>query len=594
MAAGCSLATALVAQSGNTATAKQDSAPDVPLFKLEVRRVPVDVVVTDKHGNPVKGLKESDFIVKEDNKPQKVLSFDVVNGNVADYVPPKVPPLPVNTYLNVPSAPERGPLYVLYYDMVNTLPEDQMYFRKELLDFVDHAPPGIRIAIFVNAMHLELVQGFTSDREVLKAAILAKGPGPHIPLVFTFGRNLGRNDVGGVLSNMNFMAQYLAGIPGRKNLIWLSSRFPIPVAPTVFAGNGGGRIPMAGQAPPSMAVGHMGGPDVLDLTDLVWQMVHRTYAAMMRAQMALYPVDLHGVGGASTYAAEGDAMVDHQYMDDIAASTGGRAYYNNNHLGEMLVKAIDDGSTYYSLSYEPPSANFAATKEDNQQREIEVSLKNMKKGEYTLRYRTTYFAVPNDTVQADKMTTALQARFMAAKEKDTLYASIEHGAPTMHDLLFAAHLSAEGSPVMATEDQMVQLEDSPLYFKTRKPNQKVKPPKPVKLQKYVIDYEVIDPHLKALSLHGGQPPVLEFAAAAYDMDGRLLNSMLNRGTPSGEKGPQAKTDALFNAVQELEAPPGTAFIRMAVRDTLNDRTGTMEVRLPLKAESDVAEAGAKN
>jgi hypothetical protein len=85
------------------------------------------------------------------------------------------------------------------------------------------------MAIFVNAQRLQMVQGFTSDHALLKAAILSKGPGPYIPPVFIFGRNFGRNDVGGVLSNMDFMAQYLAGIPGRKNLIWLASRFPIPV-----------------------------------------------------------------------------------------------------------------------------------------------------------------------------------------------------------------------------------------------------------------------------------------------------------------------------------------------------------------------------
>lgn len=576
-----SLATVGMAQSGqDAAPAQAAGTPDVPTFTLEVRRVPLDVVATDKQGHPLLGLKKSDFIVKEDKKQQKIMTFEWFNGATPDFVPPRLPPLPLNTYVDVPRTPERGPLYILYYDMVNTPQEDQMLFRKQLLKFVDNAPAGVRIAIYVNAMRLELVQGFTADHDLLKQAILSKGPGPHIPQVFIFARNLGRNDVGGVLSNLNFISQYLAGIPGRKNLIWLASRFPIPVGPTVYLA--GGAV-TAGGAPPSMSAGNGGGPTVLDLTDLTWQMVHRTYAAMMKSQIALYPVDLGGIGAGEDPA---DAMVNHQYMDTIAAETGGQAYYENNHLDELIAKAVEDGDSYYSLSYEPSEKDFDSTSKDAQERDIQVTLKNRDPKDYILRYREFYYAVPDDQVKADKTTTALQARFVAAKQRDTLYASIEHGAPMMHDLLFTAHLSADGKPRMATAEQMEQLMDSPLYFKTRKANKPVSVPRPVQLQKYVIEYGVIDPQLKTLAAHGGRPPVLEFAVAAYDNEGRLLNSILNQGVPSGKKGSNAKSDAFFSAVQEIEAPEGTAYIRMAVRDTLNDRTGTMEVKLPLKAAAD--------
>ena len=101
--------------------------------------------------------------------------------------------LPVNTFVDVPSEPERGPLYILYYDMVNTPQEDQMAFRQGLLKFVDNVQPGTRMALFVNATGLHMLQGFTSDHALLRAAIERKGPGPHIPLVSLEGRDL-RND----------------------------------------------------------------------------------------------------------------------------------------------------------------------------------------------------------------------------------------------------------------------------------------------------------------------------------------------------------------------------------------------------------------
>lgn len=248
----------------------------------------------------------------------------------------------------------------------------------------------------------------------------------------------------------------------------------------------------------------------------------------------------------------------------------------------MMTQAINDGQDYYSLSYEPPAKDFDPA-EENKERFISVSLARDPKGQYNLSYRKFYYVVMDDVVKSGTTEDALQKRFEAAKAQDTLYANIEHGAPMMHELLFSAHLSADGAPQMATKEEMMALVDTPAYFKTRKKNKPVSAPKPVKMQKYSIDYEVIDPQLKRLAATGGRQPVLEFAAAAYDNEGRLLNSILNQGLPSGQKGAKAKTDALFSAIQELDAPAGTAYIRLAVRDTLNDRTGTLEVKLPLKA-----------
>jgi len=554
-----------VAQSG-----QDDSlaAQQTPVFQLDVRRVPVDVVVTDKKGDPVRGLTKADFIVKEDSTPQTILSFEYLDGSHPSFIPPKVPALPANTYVNLPDAPEQGPLYVLYYDMVNTPMEEQMSAHKQLLDFVDNAAPGTRFALFVNARGMHLVQGFTSDHALLHAAIISKGPGPHLPPVFLYASTYGARDAGAALSNLKFLAEYLGGIPGRKNLLWISSMFPIPVGPT-RAGNG-------------LVTGAMGsrtsaGPEFLDLTELLKESIHKTYAAMMRSQIALYPVDLKGIANDDVPA---NAIIDHQNLDVIASTTGGHAYYGNNRLQVLMDEAVENGESYYALSYAPSNAKF-----DGSERHIEVTIADATKGEYMLTYRTLYYAEPdNPAKQPTHKNEALQARFVAAKAADTLYASIEHGAPMLHDLLFSAHLSTDGKPVMATSKQMTELVDSPNYFLTRRKDQVQKPLTPVKLQKYVIDYGVIDPRLKSLATQKGESATLEFAAAAYDPDGRLLNSMLNEGqAPTGVK-PGSKPGALFHAEQELEVPPGAAWIRLAVRDKLDNRTGTMEVQLPLKAE----------
>ena len=48
----------------------------VAQFKASSNLVVVDVVVTDKAGKPMRGLKQGDFTVLEDGKPQKVSVFE--------------------------------------------------------------------------------------------------------------------------------------------------------------------------------------------------------------------------------------------------------------------------------------------------------------------------------------------------------------------------------------------------------------------------------------------------------------------------------------------------------------------------------------
>jgi len=66
-----------------------------------------------------------------------------------------------------------------------------MTFRRELMKFVDEAQPGTRIALIMNGKGLHMLQGFTTDHELLREAILRKGPGPHVPTSSSSGRTTG-------------------------------------------------------------------------------------------------------------------------------------------------------------------------------------------------------------------------------------------------------------------------------------------------------------------------------------------------------------------------------------------------------------------
>src|SRR6478752_7478438 len=82
------------AQTQTSSNKKSAQASPEYVFRTTVRRVPLDVIVLDKSGNPVRGLTRDDFLVEEDQKPQKALSFEFFDGSAPAFVPPGLPALP--------------------------------------------------------------------------------------------------------------------------------------------------------------------------------------------------------------------------------------------------------------------------------------------------------------------------------------------------------------------------------------------------------------------------------------------------------------------------------------------------------------------
>ena len=74
-------------------TPPADPQAQPPVFRAGINYVRVDVIISDKAGNPVADLQASDFDVAEDGKPQKIDTFKLVklDGGTADSIkePPK-------------------------------------------------------------------------------------------------------------------------------------------------------------------------------------------------------------------------------------------------------------------------------------------------------------------------------------------------------------------------------------------------------------------------------------------------------------------------------------------------------------------------
>lgn len=507
-------------------TPAQAKTESIPTFRTTVRRVVVDVVVRDSANRPVHGLKASDFIVAEDGQPQKILSFDAFDLEKPSIsLPPNAPHMPPNHFVNIPATPERGPLYVILYDLANIEKiEDQIDARRQVMKFIKSMPDGTRFAIFVRSDGLYLVQGFTADKALLYATLDPSNPKPHVPKVFMMGKNLGQGDPASMINVLTQVNEFLEGIPGHKNLIWLAGTFPLALVPRKedprqYEDQIINEINVLTRAQVAVYPINVGGVPVNPPGMLTGARMHG--GNNNQSVLAGGPIQGPGGGGLNSLTvpdatgllasiqtqSSGDSMyTDYDVQKALGEATGGRAFYSTNDVTAALDEATEIGGNYYSLTYSP--TNF---KDDGSRRSVAVRV--VQPG-YKLSYRRFYFTAalrPNDEALKTRGADASAAPTPPA-EYDALQPNMKHGAPMVHDLLFSAHIHSDGIPAKASPEQMAQLAQQPAYMTT---GHKDKTLAPIDLQKYVIDYRVTDLSLKGQA-QNGKAPSFEFAAAAFD------------------------------------------------------------------------------
>src|SRR5258708_29393740 len=144
------------------------------VLKSNTRLVMVDVVATDRNGAPVTDLRDQDFVVLEDGRPQRVGSFNFQS-------PGAVPEggleqLPKNVVTNLPRNTTTS-LHVILLDRRNGESRSQVYAQDRLVKFLEGGVAIQPTAIFVLDKKLSMVHDFTSDPAVLKDALNKLRPG---------------------------------------------------------------------------------------------------------------------------------------------------------------------------------------------------------------------------------------------------------------------------------------------------------------------------------------------------------------------------------------------------------------------------------
>jgi len=562
--------------------------------------VVVDVVVTDSAHRPVHGLKPGDFALTENGAPQTLKHFEehtALTPADATKFPP-MPALPRGVFTNYTPAPASGAVDLLLLDTLNTPRTDQAFAQQQLLAYLKSVPPGTRIAIFGLAEHLYILQGFTSDPELL-LSVLEKEGGKSSPLLDdqvggggiqnTIADDMAEDPYIGAdlvatlrqfeaedqsfqlqmrikytLDAFSQLARYLSNIPGRKNLVWFSGSFPIDILPD-----------SSGTLTDPFAVAANYEEEFRQTVDLLG-----------RSQVAVYPVDARGITNSPVfdvttkrdYVGKGgkarlvqdqskyitDTNNEHTTMNDMADATGGHAFVNTNDLTHAVAEAIDQGSNFYSLAYAPSDPIL-----DGKLHKIKVQ---SDRSGVTLTYRRGYYADPPAKVMTNATVSGKMATDQAApanngsSPRDNLRLAMMRGAPTPSDIMIRA---AVAPMTPASEPEAEPAPDNIPTPNARGP-----------WRRYSVNYQINPSDIGFFrapdgKIHGD----FDLIIFVYSADGTLLNTLTKgaRIVDTLDDIKQQVQQGIFSHEVVSVPAKGDSFLRIAVHDLHRDHYGAVEV-----------------
>lgn len=413
------------AQSQQPAPSFAQEAQANPSLRVSTRLVQVNVIVNDKHGSPISGLTQQDFSLLDNGKPQEIRLFSMETSAAQSLS--RAPLLP-STFTNRPEELTGLPasVTVILLDELNTQAADQTLAREQVFRALQEIQAQEYVALYWLGNGLRILHDFTSDASLLRRVLSTysgkssrdldnseladpslDSPNPSTPagqaterqaFRLAFDQRVANQStaarVRATVAAMTAIAHHLETRKGRKNLVWVSSSFPISVG--------------------------------YDKFDLNWMNdtgedfaaeVRRAAKALTDADIAVYPVDARGLLGSNVSATQGgDAQIEgfpggDEHLPErgapetldtmrlLAERTGGEAFYGTNDLAGAIRHALNDSRVTYALGYYPTGVKWDGAFHEIK---VKVSTPGAK-----IRARTGYFAVPDAPVSSPKNDRAL-------------------------------------------------------------------------------------------------------------------------------------------------------------------------------------------
>jgi VWFA-related protein len=429
------------------AAAPAGAQEDLSLFldTVDVHLVNVEVMVTDADGAPVTGLGRDDFEVYEDGERVELTHFYAVEERrvlsetgaepAGDEPAPAAAEPPVTRNLQL----------IVFVDELNVAAAGRNEAFSGLREaLAGHLAPGDRVMLVVMDERVRVEEKFTADRAAIDAAIdrlsrrAGRGTGFDVeyrqlltrmqaapiesptsggldnPLFDGTGldaerfageiRNLAERRyrrVQATAEALGAFAASLAGLPGRKAILYLSDGLPVRAAESLSEAWLGKFEQWAVQFNQTQVM-----RDVIALGSTEFDGTRHLEAMVAAAganRVAFYPLSVGARHGMSPISAEyaGDAtlggrgaisrevlttesMTRETSLLRLAEGTGGVALTRSANAAELLGRMAEDFSTFYSLGYNPPHGG------DREYHRIEVRVKDARKRGLTVRHLGGY------------------------------------------------------------------------------------------------------------------------------------------------------------------------------------------------------------
>lgn len=375
----------------------QQTNPSVSGFTLKMQSdlVLTDIVVRDrKTGEPVRGLKRSDFTILENGKPQALTTFDTQDVDQALQLPSTQT---ITGHAAMSAAKALGQtaaqqsqalrdhrLIVLFFDTTSMQPDDLDRVQTAAQHFINSRMQSADLVSVVSLGNtLSLDQDFTADKTLLLRAIgkYAGGSGQgYVPgststtnqvedtTAFTADESE-YNDLNTdrELYAITSIAEALAPINQKKSLLYFSGGIQ--------------RDGIENQASLRSAIN-----------------------TAVRSNLSIYSVDARGLqaisplGDATTGSIRGNAAYtggatqnnldsnfnSQEVMSTLSADTGGKAFFDNNDLAPAFAQVQNDTASYYVLGF-----HSTDTARDGRYRKLEI---RVDRPDVKLSYRAGYYA----------------------------------------------------------------------------------------------------------------------------------------------------------------------------------------------------------
>lgn len=438
-AASIAAAAALAAAVASPARAQEGL--DLFLDTVDVHLVNVEVMVTDEDGKPVTGLTRDDFEVFEDGEPVALTNFHSVVERRLVEGPDAGPAEPGAEPAALAPGVTRNLQLVVFVDELNLAASNRNLVFDALREaLVETLAPGDVVMLVVMNEQVEVEQKFTADRAAIDAAIdrLSRRASRGTLFEMEYRSLLSRmqstaleaNTVGGfdnpfaegteldaerfageirTLAERRYrrvqatsqalgaFAASLAGLPGRKAILYLSDGMPVRAAESLADAWTGKFEEWAVQNNRTDVLREVVSTvsTQYDATRHLEDMV----AAAGANRVAFYPLSVGATRGASAISAENagaattsgrgalsrDVMVTETMTREasllrLAEGTGGVALTRSANAAELLDRMAADFSTFYSLGYNPPHGG------DGEYHEVEVRVKDAKRRGLTVRH----------------------------------------------------------------------------------------------------------------------------------------------------------------------------------------------------------------